>query len=73
MMSVLRELDPSAVHVPRWRATTFGEAIDSIRESWVATYENNDVSIQDILSGRIWIELCRAGKLGEVEASVLSH
>ena len=32
-MSVLRELDPSAVHVPRWRATAFEEAIDSIRES----------------------------------------
>ena len=51
--------------MPRWRATTLEGAIDSIRESWVATYENNYINIRDILAGRIWIE--RLGACSQLE------
>ena len=64
-MSVLRELNPHAVHVPRYRITTLREAIENLDETWVRTYEGSGVPIRGILSGRISIQ--RFGESSQLE------
>ena len=61
----LRELPPSAVHMPRRRDLTYEEACDMTNQSWIFAYEQAGVSIRDVLAGRV--EVGRFAKSSHLE------
>ena len=64
----LRELQRSAVHVPRRRDLSYEEACDEINENWVFEYEQAGVAIRDVLAGRV--EVSRFAKSSELDFMV---
>ena len=52
---VLRQLPPSAVHVPRRREVTYEDAVNISNERWIREYEEDGVSIHEVLGGHVYI------------------
>lgn len=54
-MSVLRELNASALHMPRKIEFTYEQIVDASNEYWIRRYEEDGLANSDILAGRVFV------------------
>ena len=54
-MSVLRELNASALHLPRKIEFTYEQIVDASNEYWIRRYEEDGLANSDILAGRVFV------------------
>ena len=68
VMSVLRELNASALHMPRKIEFTYEQIVDASNEYWIRRYEEDGLANSDILAGRVFVS--RFAEASQLEAMI---